>query len=137
MSIFSGIGAIFTSASADRNRKRQLQELKKNQALWDALQTPSIENLQMVVQQEISQGRLTPELGSAILADPSAMAEVGANPELVRAQEASLGALQNIARQGGMDTQSRANLAQIQINSANKKEDKEKLYLLNSKDKEL
>ena len=114
MSIFSGIGAIFTSASADRNRKRQLQELKKNQALWDALQTPSIENLQMVVQQEISQGRLTPELGSAILADPSAMAEVGANPELVRAQEASLGALQNIARQGGMDIQSRANLARIQ-----------------------
>ena len=114
MSIFSGIGAIFTQGSADRNRRRQLNELKKNQALWNALLTPSIENLQMGVQQEISQGRLNPELGQAILSDPSAMAEVGANPELVRAQEASLGALQNIARQGGMDTQSRANLAQIQ-----------------------
>ena len=106
--------APFTAASASRNRARQIAELKKNKAIWDALQTPSIENLQMVVQQEISQGRLTPELGTSILADPSAMAEVGANPELVRAQEASLGALQNIARQGGMDTQSRANLAQIQ-----------------------
>ena len=109
----AGVG-LLAHQSGERNRKRQLAELKKNQALWNALQTPSIENLQMVIHQEISQGRLNPELGQSILQDPSAMAEVGANPELVRAQEASLGALQNIARQGGMDIQSRANLAQVQ-----------------------
>ena len=108
-----GVG-LLAHQSGERNRKRQLAELKKNQALWNALQTPSIENLQMVIHQEISQGRLNPELGQSILQDPSAMAEVGANPELVRAQEASLGALQNIARQGGQDIQSRANLAQVQ-----------------------
>ena len=114
MGIFDLVAAPFTAASAQRNERRQIAELKKNQALWNALQVPSIENLQMVIHQEISQGRLKPELGQAILSNPSAMAEVGANPELVRAQEASLGALQNIAGQGGMDIQSKAKLAQVQ-----------------------
>ena len=80
MSIFDLPLAALNYASSERNRKRQLDEIRKNKALWNALQTPSTENLQMVVQQEISQGRLTPELGSSILADPSAMADVGANP---------------------------------------------------------
>ena len=53
-------------------------------------------------------------MGQAILQDPSAMQEIGANPELVRAQQASLGALQNIARQGGLDIQSRARLSEAQ-----------------------
>ena len=109
----AGVG-IFTSQSADRNRTRMLNELKNNKELVNALQVPSIENLQMVVQQEISQGRLNPEMGQAILADPSAMESIGANPELVRAQQASLGALQNIAGQGGLDLQSRARLSEAQ-----------------------
>ena len=105
---------IYAYGESRKNERRAQREMERIKQLWADLPTPSLEDLQVVVQKEVSQGRLDPELSQAILADPSAMQEVGADPELVRAQQASLGALQNIARQGGLDLQSRARLAEAQ-----------------------
>ena len=97
---------IYAYGESRKNERRAQREMEKIKQLWADLPTPSLEDLQMKIEQEVSKGRLDPELSQAILADPSAMQEVGADPELVRAQQASLGALQNIARQGGLDLQS-------------------------------
>ena len=66
------------------------KELQANKQLWDALQSPSIENLQVNIDDAIAKGELDPQLGQAILQDPSFMESVGANPQLVQAQQQSL-----------------------------------------------
>ena len=110
--IAKGIGAIFTDKSAQRNKKRMMKELQANKQLWDALQSPSIENLQVNVNDAIAEGKLDPSLGQAILQDPSFMESVGANPQLVQAQQQSLQALQDVGRSGGQDALTRSRMAQ-------------------------
>ena len=107
-----GIGAFLTNKSAERNKKRMMKELRENKSLWDALQTPSIENLQVNVGDAIAQGKLDPALGQAILQDPSFMESVGANPQLVQAQQQSLQSLQDVGRSGGQDALTRSRMAQ-------------------------
>ena len=110
--IVKGIGAVLTNRSADRNKKRMMKELRKNQSLWNALQSPSIENLQVNIQDAIAHGKLDPKMGQAILQDPSFMQEIGANPQLVQAQQQSLQALQDVGRSGGQDALTRARMAE-------------------------
>ena len=106
------IGAIMTDKSAQRNKKRMMKELQANKQLWDALQSPSIENLQVNIDDAIAKGELDPQLGQAILQDPSFMESVGANPQLVQAQQQSLQALQDVGRSGGQDALTRSRMAQ-------------------------
>ena len=110
--VLKTIGAAFTNASAERNKKRMMKELRKNQNLWNALQSPSIENLQVNIDDAIAKGKLDPKMGEAILQDPSFMQEIGANPQLVQAQQQSLQSLQDVGRAGGQDAMTRARMAE-------------------------
>ena len=89
--------------------RRHLQE---NKALWEALQTPNIENLKVKLEQAVSQGKLDPKLGQALLANPSMMRDVGANPKLVQAQEQTLQRYQEISQARGQDATTRARMAE-------------------------
>ena len=109
--VMAGAGALSTIYGASEMRKAK-KYLKENKALWKALQTPSVENLQVSVQDAIASGKLDPKMGQAILQDPSFMKEVGANPQLVQAQEQSLQSLQDVGRAGGQDAMTRARMAE-------------------------
>ena len=91
--------------------KKAKKYLRENKELWNALQTPDIENLKVKLEQAVSQGKLDPKIGQAILAEPSMMKEVGADPKLIQAQEQSLSALQRVASSGGQDATTRARMA--------------------------
>ena len=106
------VGGLFATLKGSKEMKKAKKYLRENKALWKALQTPDLENLKVKLEQAASQGKLDPKIGQAILQDPSAMQDVGADPKLVQAQEQSLGALQRIAQSGGQDATTRARMAQ-------------------------
>ena len=105
-------GGLYATIKGSQEMKKAKKYLRENKELWAALQTPDIENLKVKLEQAVSQGKLDPKIGQAILQDPSAMKDVGADPKLVQAQEQSLGALQRIAQSGGQDATTRARMAQ-------------------------
>ena len=109
--VMAGAGLASTIYGASEMRKAK-KYLRENKALWEALQTPSIENLKVKLEQAVSQGKLDPQLGQALLADPSLMREVGANPKLVEAQEQTLQRYQEISQARGQDATTRARMAE-------------------------
>ena len=105
----AGLASSIYGASEMSKAKKYLKE---NKALWEALQTPNIENLKVKLEQAVSQGKLDPKLGQALLADPSLMRDVGANPKLVEAQEQTLQRYQEISQARGQDATTRARMAE-------------------------
>ena len=105
------VGGLFATLKGTKEMEKAKRYLRENKELWNALQTPDIENLKVKIEQAVSQGELDPKIGQAILSEPSAMQDVGADPKLVQAQEESLGALQRLARSGGQDATTRARMA--------------------------
>ena len=104
-------GGVSTLLGASGMSKAK-QYLRENKALWEALQTPNLNNLQVQLEQAVAQGKLDPQLSQAILADPSFMKDIGANPELVKAQEQTLTRLQGISGARGQDATTRARMAE-------------------------
>ena len=80
------VGGFLATMEGVSEMKKAKKYLKENKELWKALQTPDIENLKVKLEQAVSQGKLDPRIGQAILQEPSAMREVGADPKLVQAQ---------------------------------------------------
>ena len=105
------VGGLFATIKGTKEFAKAKKYLRENKELWSALQTPDIENLKVKLEQAVSQGKLDPKIGQAILQDPSAMKDVGADPKLVQAQEQSLSALQRVAQSGGQDATTRARMA--------------------------
>ena len=105
------VGGLAATLKGTSEMKKAKKYLRENKELWNALQTPDIENLKVKLEQAVSQGKLDPKIGQAILAEPSMMKEVGADPKLIQAQEQSLSALQRVASSGGQDATTRARMA--------------------------
>lgn len=78
-----------------------------------ALQTPDIADMQIQLQELVSQGQLTPEQAEAMLVERSAMEDISTDPRLKNAQMDALGGLQEIVDGEGYSAQDRARIEQM------------------------
>lgn len=79
--------------------------------LWD-VNTPSLDQMMVQMQQLVQQGVLSPEQAQTFLQGASAYDNI--DPRMIDAQMKSLGEMQNVVDQNGMDPQARAALQQVQ-----------------------
>jgi hypothetical protein len=86
------------------------------------LRTPDINEMELQLEELISQGTLSPEEAQTIMLEQSSMNNITLDPKLKQAQMDALSQLQEIGSSGGLNAQSRARLAQIenQENAANR-----------------
>ena len=106
------LGGALATWKGSQELAKAKKYLRENKRLWQALQTPDINNLKVQLEQAVSQGKLDPQLGKDLLADPSLMKEVGADPKLVKVQEQTLTRLQEISGARGQDATTRARMAE-------------------------
>ncbi len=92
------------------------------QDYYSNLQTPDIRDMELELEQLVSQGTLSPEEAQTIMLEKSEMNNITLDPKLKQAQMDALTQLQEIGSSGGLNAQSRARLAQIenQENAANR-----------------
>lgn len=77
------------------------------------IQSPSLEQLEVQLQQLVEQGVLTPEEASTVKQDSSAMNGITLDPGLKRQQMDALSGLTEISDAGGMTDMDKANLSRI------------------------
>lgn len=113
-------GNAIAAGSRDKATQLQLDALKNIQNV----NTPSLEEMKIALQQYIQQGQMTPEMEQIIAQDPSLMAAVSTDPRLKDAQMKSLLQTQDVAA-GGLRPEDIAALSSIRrgaeqsANSAN------------------
>jgi hypothetical protein len=109
MALFSGLqNAIFGN-----NRK---EDARLRMAL-DAIQgirVPTVEELQVQLEQLVQQGVITPEMAQTVLQAPSVFEEMQLDPTARAAQLDALRGLQDVYQQGGLTAIDRARIADIQ-----------------------
>ena len=77
------------------------------------LESPHVADMQLQLEQLVSQGTISPEEAQTIMQDPSAFNNIQTNPEFEQAQMMALSQLQDIGSQGGLTKTDRARLGQI------------------------
>ena len=80
---------------------------------FSGLQTPNIKDMELQLEELVSQGTITPQEAQTFLQDPSAFNSIETDPELQKAQMAALSQLQEIGSEGGLTKTDRAKLNQI------------------------
>ena len=83
------------------------------QDYYSNVDLPSVEDMQVQLQQLVQQGVITPEDASAALQQRSAMNDIQTDPNLKQNQAQALASLQQIANNGGMLDVDKANLTKI------------------------
>lgn len=86
------------------------------------LRVPTVEEMQIQVENLVQQGILQPEEADVVLANPSAFLDLEEDPAIRNAQMGSLAKLQGIVDADGLDAQGKADIAEIvnSINNTNK-----------------
>lgn len=87
---------------------------------------------QLEVVNLVSQGKLNPEEAKAYLVGPSAMEQVKVDPRLQQAQMGALQYLQDIANQGGLTAQDRAQLADIEAQQKGVEKSQREAIMMNA-----
>jgi len=82
------------------------------QALSD-VKLPDIESMKLNLEQQVSQGIITPEEAQLYLQEASKMADINVDPSLYAAQKEALGGYQDIIANKGLDATAQAQLGQI------------------------
>lgn len=91
---------------------------------------PEIRDMELKLQQLVSQGEISPEEAQVYLQEQTA--NITSDPRLKSAQMGALGALQDISANGGMTAADRANLAQIGNDEATQQRGAREAILANS-----
>lgn len=117
--LFSGLasmvgGQLLGPTLTNSNYTSAVNNLQGAQNAIAATPTPTTAQMQLVVQNYVNQGILTPAQATAIQQNPSALNSIMTNPNLTNAQYSALGQLQNIASNGGLSPQMQAQMAAIQ-----------------------
>lgn len=118
------IGSLIGSAAASGDQDKSQQALQDALNNLKGINTPSIEEQELALQQEQSAGKINPNLEQAVQQQGTGLANVSVNPQLRAAQ---MQALQSLQQQGqtGLTPQDKLALTQItqqnnqQANSAN------------------
>ena len=116
---FSGLasmlgGQLLGPALTNPNYSNAVSTLQNAQNQINSTAVPSTDQMQLVVQNYVNQGILTPEQANAVKQDPNALNSIMTNPDLTNAQYTALGQLQNISNNGGISPAMQAQLASIQ-----------------------
>lgn len=90
-------GGLIGNLAASADREAAMDAMKQAQAIIGAVDIPSIESLQVVLEQLQQQGQLTPELESALTQQVSEMHGIQQDPALKDMQRS---ALESLAQQG-------------------------------------
>lgn len=119
------IGAGMAASSFLGRKSGQSDAMKILQMQMDEfgkLRPPTIAEMQYQLKDLIQQGVITPEDAQVVMADPSAYLDIEEDPTVRKAQLGSLSKLQGIVDSGGMDAQSKADVAEIirSLDTANK-----------------
>ncbi|MDD1678309.1 MAG: hypothetical protein LUO93_03890, partial [Methanomicrobiales archaeon] len=119
------IGAGMAASSLLGRKSGQSDAMKILQMQMDEfgkLRPPTIAEMQYQLKDLIQQGVITPEDAQVVMADPSAYLDIEEDPTVRKAQLGSLSKLQGIVDSGGMDAQSKADVAEIirSLDTANK-----------------
>lgn len=107
--LFGGITNFLSGgkqAEASQNSQNALASLQ-------GVDLPSVEEMQIQLQEMIQQGTITPEAAQTILMERSSMNEIETDPALKQNQLDALNSLVSLAQEGGMTDQDRANLSKI------------------------
>jgi hypothetical protein len=117
--VFSGLasmigGQLLGPTLTNPNYQNAVNNLQGAQNTLAATPVPTTAQMQLVVQNYVNQGILTPTQAQAVMQDPNALNSIMTNPDLTNAQMQSLGQLQNIAANGGLSPQMQAQMAAIQ-----------------------
>lgn len=78
------------------------------------VQLPKIEQMKIYLEEQVQQGKMTPEEAKVYLQEQSRMEDIEIDPSLRAAQMDALAGLQEVVDQDGMDARSRARVSQIQ-----------------------
>lgn len=123
--LFSSLASMFGgnaigNATLNPNYQKALDTLKDAQGTIAGTMTPTANDLQLVVQNYVQQGILTPEQGKAYLIQNNAYNDISTDPNLIQTQNNTLGELNKIANNSGLTPQMQAQLLAIQQDNATK-----------------
>lgn len=109
-------GGILGNILSSGDRNAALNNFQQIVNQYQNMGVPSAQALQVAFQQVQNAGQMTPELQNAIQQQGTQLSNIQTNPAYSGAQMNALQSLQNIAGQGGMNLQDKANLAQTMQN---------------------
>lgn len=109
----------------------------RNSALqqFSGINAPSAEELQYILQNMVYQGDITPEMAQSVIQDPSLFNQIQTNPAGRAAQLKALEQIQGIASEGGMTAQDKAQLNDIQSQSAQAERGGREAILMNARER--
>lgn len=115
---FSGLaslvgGQLLGPSITNPNFQNAVGTLQSAQQQIQATATPSAQQLQLIVQNYVDQGILTPAQAQAVQQNPNALQTIMTNPALTNDQMSALSSLQQIANGSGITPQMAAQLNQI------------------------
>ena len=120
---FSGLasligGQLAGPALTNSNYSDAVSNLQNAQNTVASTPVPTTSQMQLVVQNYVNQGLLTPTQAQAALQNPSLLNNIKTDPTLTNSQYSTLGQLNNIANNGGLSPAMQAQLAEIQGSNA-------------------
>lgn len=93
--------------------RQATREAERAARLFTDMELPSISDMELELEQLVSQGQISPEEAQAILVEANALDNIQRNPDLENAQLGALDQLTEIASSGGLDARAKARLGQI------------------------
>ena len=110
-------GGIASAVSSMSAADRQKAANDKSFQEWMKVNIPDPKDQQLALQQFVSQGKLAPQLESAIKQDPSGLSQVVTSMSQKQAQNNALQSMQQIGESGGLRLQDKAALQDAQMQS--------------------
>lgn len=81
---------------------------------YSGINPPNVKDMQVLLEQYVQQGLMTPEEAKVYLQDPSAFEQIQSDPQFKEAQMRALSGLEDYASEGGLNAQARGRLHDIQ-----------------------